>query len=297
MRCLAIAEEVMSRGVSAILVGSLGGIEWVEKYVSSVGIQVVPPHSFQLRRHSDILIIDSYRIKPTDLFVTGNKWRAIVSISDRDTPDFHPDLIIHPGLSGDWFEGEHTKFKFGASFIPVRKSTTKRIELREGEYRKVVIFGGGTDPFGFAQNICSAISGKSNFREVKVFSSSLDERLMGDQRFELIPFGERLDLELADADLVLTTASTSSLEVIAREIPTGVACAIKNQEDCYNALGMSGVAAQLGERISTGSWKLDVDVLNQLFDSPIYSQQLAIKSKSFIDFEGASRIVDEIFKL
>jgi spore coat polysaccharide biosynthesis predicted glycosyltransferase SpsG len=297
MRCLAIAEEIASRGISVCLVGSLGGIEWVEKRFSSAGVQVIPEGSFYSEKKSDFLIIDSYRINPEEDFLTRNQWRAVVSIADRETPDFRPDLTIHPGLNGDWFSGEWSRFIYGARYIPIRKSTEKRVGLREGEFRKVVIFGGGTDPFKFAEAIRREISDNLNFKEAKIFSASLDRDFIGDQRFEIVPFGERLDLELSEADLVLTTASTSSLEVIAREIPVGVACAVQNQENCYNTLGAAGVAAQLGERISSGEWKFNASVINQLFNSPEYFRKLAHNSQSFIDFGGAARIVDEILKL
>ena len=95
----------------------------------------------------------------------------------------------------------------------------------------------------------------------------------------------------------MTTASTSSLEFIARGLCVGVACAVDNQEQNYDSMGQLGVAAQIGLRNSDNFWELNVETISLLISSSVFRENLVTKSKGLIDFNGASRIVDAITTL
>ena len=107
-------------------------------------------------------------------------------------------------------------------------------------------------------------------------------------------FGGLLDLELSQADLVFTTASTSSLEIVAREIPLGIACSVENQQAYYEELRDSRVAVQIGYRTKTGTWEMDPKTILELISNSGIRTKLSMASNSFIDLDGASRIMDKI---
>jgi spore coat polysaccharide biosynthesis predicted glycosyltransferase SpsG len=98
-------------------------------------------------------------------------------------------------------------------------------------------------------------------------------------------------------DLVLTTASTSSLEFLARGICVGLVCSVNNQQQYYNSLGKLGVAAQLGFRAIDNSWELDEELIYSLITSSELRMSLMARAVELIDFNGASRIVDVITTL
>jgi spore coat polysaccharide biosynthesis predicted glycosyltransferase SpsG len=95
----------------------------------------------------------------------------------------------------------------------------------------------------------------------------------------------------------LTTASISSLEILARGLPLGIACPVDNQISNYQSLGNKEVAAQIGERISGGSWDFDSSTIAELINNTNYRNRLVEKSCNVLDLQGASRIIEGIKNL
>jgi spore coat polysaccharide biosynthesis predicted glycosyltransferase SpsG len=297
MRCLAIAEEAIARGLECQLVGSLGGIPWLEERYADVKCQVIPEKDFSNSQGVDVLIVDSYSIPPDDIFFTKYKWKSKVDIVDEFTPLRAVDLYIHPGLESQWFMGDRAKFVFGRHFIPIRKSIVKNPVNKSQILTKLVIFGGGTDSYGFSKVMSQELCGISGFDTAIFFSTDHDYIEGLDSRYKVMPFGSTLDNELNGADLVFTTASTSSIEVIARELPLGIACSVDNQVAYYEALSNSKVAAKIGKRVKSGEWEMQPDVINRLILDMSFRQELRLAAQDFIDLSGAKRILDAIVSL
>ncbi len=297
MRCLSIAEEALTRKIPCVFVGSIGGVYWVEERLTSLGIPVTSVSDSIAFRKSDLLILDSYLKETQNSFITQNDWASTVVIVDEATPLPEADLYIHPGLDSSWFLGDRKKLLSGTKFIPLRNSIEKRKFALSGRIEKIVIFGGGTDTFGFAEEMSQMLSDMPGFNYASFFSAKSQGIKKRDSRFEEFEFGGLLDRELSHADLVFTTASTSSLEIVAREIPLGVACSVPNQYECFEKLRESGVAVQIGNRTRTGGWNLDSRIIQNLISNPGIRNELREASKSFIDLDGASRIIDAIVAL
>lgn len=297
MRCSSIAEEALARNIPCVFVGSLGGIRWIEQRLSFLGIPIRAVSDFLELSDSDVLIIDSYLRETQGDLIKRNDWDSIVAIVDEATPQQHADLYIHPGLDGSWFRGNREKFISGSKYVPLRKSIEKRKPALSAGLDKIVIFGGGADAFGFAEEMARILSGLPGFNNVSFFSSSPQDIKELDLRFNVFEFGSILDRELEAADLVFTTASTSSLEIVAREIPLGIACTVDNQKPYYQALQDSRVAKQIGEANGTGTWNLDPGAIQSLVFDPTVRNDIRQASKIFIDLKGASRIVDAISSL
>ena len=109
--------------------------------------------------------------------------------------------------------------------------------------------------------------------------------------------GADLDLISNDVDLVFTTASTSSLEFLAREIPMGVACAIDNQVDFYEQLGSLGCALQIGSYGSDGKWRLNMHSIRELLESQALRESLRRTIDSLVDNRGAVRVMNSLLSL
>ena len=294
MRCVSIAEEALARNIPCVFVGSIGGVYWVEERLASLGISVTSVSDFIAFGKSDLLILDTYLKETQDRFITQNDWASTIVIVDEATPLPEADLYIHPGLDSSWFLGDRKKLLSGTKFIPLRNAVKKRKFVLGDRIEKIVIFGGGTDTFGFAEEMSQILSDMPGFSSASFFSAKSQGIERRNSRFSEFEFGGFLDIELSNADLVFTTASTSSLEIVAREIPLGVACSVPNQHAYFEKLKESGVALQIGDRSKTGIWDLDSKIIHNLISDPGIRTELTNASKSFIDLDGASRIIDAI---
>lgn len=298
MRSSAVAEELIARGKEVIFIGAISDVPWLALRINGLGFSQILQNSkaFVSDPGRDVLILDSYTLSIDDEFVQRNRWRRIVTISDDLTPEYGADLIIHPGLSDKWKPNTTIKFLTGPKYIPFRKSIKKSVSsLSNKEALKILVVGGGTDPFDFVEGICMVLRNIQGQFRVIVFSNN--ELLAGmDSRFTVVKIGFQLDVEASNTDLVFTTASTTSLEFIAREVPVGLGCAVENQEEYYESLASAGVAIPIGH-FSVDGWELDQPKMADLIDSRELRETLKQKSVGLIDLKGAERIVNEILKL
>lgn len=300
MRSSAIAEELIARGEEVIFVGQISDLPWVEERISSLGFSLVFKQSsdYISRSEFDILILDTYKSEITDPFLNPENWLHIVAIVDELTPNYRCTLRIHPGLDSDWTGNSLIPILAGPEYIPFRSSLSRNIHVHSHEEHifKIAVVAGGSDPHGLVNEIAKILSTMPEQFEVYLFSSSYADSVL-DSRFFYIEVGPRLDEVTRDVDLVLTTASTSSLEFIARGLCVGIVCAIKNQEQYYKSLSELGIAIPLGFRNSENNWDLNQQKIYSLVNSSEMRENLIARASGLIDFNGASRIVDAITNL
>ena len=299
MRSSAIAEEVIARGIPTVFVGSISELPWVSERIQGLGFIDVSnePNNFKSDSIEDILILDSYDIRISDSFVQPSKWRTIVSIFDESTPQYQCDLRVHPGLTTVWPQFSGIRTISGPIYTPLRKTI---IALKPSQGKKnfeIVVVGGGADVTDFVLAIATVLlETKTNFnanlfvRDGKTLDLDLDER------FTINPIGKSLDEIANKADLVFTTASTTSLEFLARGTPVAIGCSVDNQELYYKELSNGNYAAPIGEFLNN-TWNLDIETIHDLVYSELLRTRLKANSANLIDLDGSKRIVDEILKL
>ena len=157
----------------------------------------------------------------------------------------------------------------------------------------IAVVAGGSDPYQLVLEIAKILMKSPEKFEVLLFSNpNFREPL--DSRFRFVEIGPGLDELTQNVDLVLTTASTSSLEFIARGLCVGVACAVDNQKQYFESLGRLGAAEQIGFRNSANTWELNDEIIYTLIKSSALREKLLSNSLGLIDFRGASRIADAI---
>ena len=110
-------------------------------------------------------------------------------------------------------------------------------------------------------------------------------------------FRLKLAYYLSRADVVITTASMSSLEILAREVSCGVACAKENQLEYYSALKKQDVVVDVGECFTDLNWIINNANLNSLLENRKLRLGLVEKTRGLIDLGGPARIVDVIENL
>jgi spore coat polysaccharide biosynthesis predicted glycosyltransferase SpsG len=300
MRSSAIAEELIARGEEVIFVGQISDLPWVEERIASLGFGKIYKQSndYISSSDSDVLIIDTYNSEITDPFIDPKNWLHIVAIVDELTPNYRCTLRIHPGLDSNWTGNSLIPILAGPKYIPFRSSLSRNIHVRNDEKHvfKIAVIAGGSDPHGLVNEIAKILATMTEQFEAYLFSSSYTDSVL-DSRFFYVEMGPILDELTRDVDLVLTTASTSSLEFIARGLCVGIVCAIDNQEQYYETLSELGIAIPLGFRNSTNNWDLNHQKIYSLVNSSELREHLIARASGLIDFNGASRIVDAITNL
>ena len=270
MRSSAIAEELIAVGKEVIFVGRISDLSWVEERIASLGFSQVYSETsdFKSNPKSDVLVLDSYDIAVEDPFVAQQNWCHIIAIVDEMTPDYSCTLRVHPGLNSNWTGNSNTPILSGPKYIPIRSSliSDKKSVVDESHKLKIAVIAGGSDPYGLVNEIAKILANFSEEFIVYLFTNSIDDSNL-DPRFRYIEMGNRFEELTNDADLILTTASTSSLEFLARELCVGIACVVDNQKQNYETLGELGVAAQFGIRYVDNKWELDKEKIHSLITS------------------------------
>jgi spore coat polysaccharide biosynthesis predicted glycosyltransferase SpsG len=297
MRVTAIAEELITRGESVILVGQFLDVPWLVERINTLGFSQIlqNPEGFVSNPETDVLILDSYSLPVDDGFIQRSNWRRVIVIMDALTPAFKADLVIHPGITDDWMPKTDVKYLAGPRYIPFRKSIAKSINSSKNMgLLEILVVGGGTDPFNFVEAICMNLRNIEGQFHVQLFSNDLSLSKL-DSRFTCVPIGPDLDVHGNSAQLVFTTASTTSLEFIAREVAVGIGCAVANQEEYYETLVSAGVAVPIG-KFHQGKWELDMQKIVSLISSHQLREALKQKSAGLLDLRGVIRIADEIIE-
>lgn len=295
MRSSAIAEELINRGYEVVLVANIESLRWVEEYLENVGYQCITTNEnfSKFASKENVLILDSYSISQMDPNIQKAKWKSVVVMADPVTPDYKYDLLIHPGIDSSWLENNDNILS-GPRYIPFRESLNQKRIQTGSNLLHIVVVGGGTNVLNFSQDVCNALV-KIDFPfKASVFTNS--EGIFDyDSRFTFFEAGGLLDSIALTADLVLTTASTTSLEFIARRIPTGILCAVDNQIAYYDALTSKRVAAPLGH-YAQGLFNVNQRLLQDLVVSATTRLNYADYSELSIDFSGSKRIVDALVR-
>jgi spore coat polysaccharide biosynthesis predicted glycosyltransferase SpsG len=287
---------LIHQGEEVIFIGTVSGLNWIENRIRELGFALIydSPNLFFPDEKTDVLILDSYSIDKNDPFLTKSSWNKIIAIVDSVTPDYRCDLRVHPGLDSSWNHDTAIPLLSGTSFIPLRKTINPNQKKVRSASRplEIIVSSGGTDAFGLV-NTLAGVLGETNaqFTAYLFTNSRLSNKL--DSRFVYVPIGPEIDIISQNADLVFTTASTSSLEFIARGLPVGIISVVDNQEIYYLKLGELGVAAQVGRRLEE-SWALDVNLIKDLVHSVERRLKLSDAAANLIDSHGASRIVEHI---
>ena len=298
MRSSVLAEEAISRGHECIFVGSIENLDWVEARISGLGFssRYKSEGEFRSNNKTDLLILDSYTIALDSEFIRPVNWAYILSISDDVSPAYFSDVELHPDLEKSINLNSNPQILSGPDFILIRSGIFKSSFVSKGGAQlKVLLVGGGADSFGFSAALSDYLATSSSSIEIHCFSN---DQVNSSHSSQIIshPLGPDLDIWANRVDLVFTTASTSSFEFIAREVPMGVVCAVGNQRANYDQLGRLGVAAQIGTLDSQGRWNFDYLTIKSLLENSDLRTRLKLATEGLVDLSGASRVIDFLEK-
>ena len=120
----------------------------------------------------------------------------------------------------------------GPEFISVRKSIRElgAVSLSKPNVSpRIVIVGGGTDPYKFAPALVNFLS-KTNLEfHATVFSNRIDA-VSSDVRFNFFEPASEVKHAIKTADVIFCTGGTMSWEMLSAGFAIGIALATTNQE-------------------------------------------------------------------
>ena len=300
MRTSALAEELIANNYDVVFIGNSSEIPWVEEYVSTLGFSQILDKSdmFTPNPKSDVLILDSYTLLPIDAFIAPNNWFKIIAFVDESSPPYLADLYIDATLKSKWTHpetSEKIRILEGIEYIQIRKSLRQismksKINIKLGT--KILVVGGGSDPFNFVGELYKILSLLSlDFQATLI---TLDTKLsVIPEKFSLALPGSGMMELLEDADLVFSTAGTSSWEFIYLGLPLGIASAIENQNINYEYQTETGLAVGIGFRGVNKEWIFDASAIYNLISNPY----VKMREPSIVDGKGVLRLYNKVMEL
>jgi UDP-2,4-diacetamido-2,4,6-trideoxy-beta-L-altropyranose hydrolase len=296
MRLLPIAIEAVRRGHDCIFLGKVYGMQWLENLIRSAGFSRVAEVEGDLKINflESILVIDSYTIPINDTYCFSNVWKYRVVIHDSFTPPYPTNLVLAPSIEVIPSENFNVPVLSGPDYIPIRNSIAKsKPHVFTNISPSLLVVGGGSDPFQF----CSAMARELDRLEQALNVVFISNQVVNSENgkvFKTYPIGAHLDSLANKASYALCTASTTSIEFIAKELPIGIVCTTQNQEDLYNQLSSAGLATPIGRYSEEHGWTFDLIKLTDFLFSPESRIALSQKCKNLIDLRGTWRILNYI---
>ena len=296
MRSFAIAEELSLRGFTTLFLNLSKAPEWAKIKIAKLencSISQLELSEFLPLPEKDFLILDSYQISPHDSKVAKSNWLAVAALIDEVTPDYEADLYIAPSLTIP--AGRQNTYG-GPEYLPVRNEliSDRTKESGESSPLKVLLTGGGTDPYGFVEEALSVLIDIPIDFELIILTNRPQKELS--RNFRVYPSGDYLKDVISIIDLAISPASTSSFEFIVNEIPLGIVSSADNQERNYQDLKNLGLAFPLGIRKRSGEWDLSAESFIKLIVDKNIRDGIKGAQHGAISKLGAFNSVDLILK-
>jgi spore coat polysaccharide biosynthesis predicted glycosyltransferase SpsG/ribosomal protein S18 acetylase RimI-like enzyme len=269
-RCVAVAAAARARGWDVALCGTFTAGQWLLKDLPVV--ETIP--------QADVVLTDHYELPET-------QWSSLtVSIEDGPFGRRRADIVVDANLyrSPRPDDGSPLVLR-GPKYAPLRA------EIRAARGRRaaggtppkvVVVMGGGAAPAAVAAAV-EAI--KETGVPAAVTAISLTE-VPG---VEVMAPTPDLPALLASADVVVSAAGVTLLELCCIGVPTALVRIADNQKAGYEAAVAQGLAAGLGT-----DPREHVETLRALLLEEEQRKALAEKAMATVDGRGAERILDAI---
>ena len=292
MRCFAIAEELSGRGFSTVFLNISKAPDWARSAMSRLkncSFINKTIQEFQPSALLDYLILDSYNLNPADKAINKSNWMGIAALVDPISPEFDADLLISPSLRNLETKGH---CYFGPDFIPIRKDVfiNRDNQRTENSPIKILLTGGGTDPFNFINEMLKVFNQIEENFELLILTKQRFENLKSN--YSVCAPSDNLNELLQKVDLAISPASTSSFEFIVNGIPLGIASVVENQEANYFDLYENGLALAIGGRNANETWTIDSLAIQDLILNKSLRNKLKRNQENFLSMNGASNIVD-----
>jgi spore coat polysaccharide biosynthesis predicted glycosyltransferase SpsG/RimJ/RimL family protein N-acetyltransferase len=269
-RCVALATAARARGWDAALCGDFTAGQWL------IGDLEVLPTPIP----ADVVLIDHYGLGEVNLP------SLVVSMEDGVYGRRRADIVVDANLYDVPRPDDGSPMVLrGPAYAPLRAEIrAARAKRAEGATppRVVVVMGGGAAP----SSVAAAVTA---LRETAVPADVVAISAAPVPGVEVIPPTPDLPSLLASADLVVSAAGVTLLELCCIGVPAALVRIAENQRAGYEAAVTKGLAAGLGT-----DPREHVDTLRTLLQDANARKSLSHKAMEAVDGKGAERILDAI---
>lgn len=257
-RGLAVVEAAAERGWTCVVCGRVSG-EWALAQLAASGATLVEPpaggglHDLARALGARAVHVDTY--EPVESWRDAPDGVVLSNVDDFGFGSRIADVTVNPNFGAD-VDAHDGAALLGPRFALVRRAVREaapaRAASRRGGAVDVVVIMGGTDAFDLAPLVLDAVARAAAGVPTNVRVLDAARRLpsgtwtIGGVSVTGIPPAPSI-VELVDgADLVVTAAGTTLLELACLRVAAAAVCVTDNQRRGYEAAVASGVVAGLG---------------------------------------------------
>jgi spore coat polysaccharide biosynthesis predicted glycosyltransferase SpsG len=252
MRCVALAEEIASRGHRVVFVAALDEVPWARGQVLDRGFAHLAPPSgdevdFLRGLAPAYVVLDSYVLPASVPEGLRDAGIPVLALVDGDPAERPADLVLDQNIGAEddaWDLPPGTVRLAGLSYAlmrdDIRATRPAAVPDREADPVGVLAFFGGTDAYGAAPVVVAAAAATGLPWSMTVVAADADLAascrqvpLADGQRLEVVPTLSTLADAVVAADVVLSAAGTSSWELLCLGAAAGLVCVADNQVVSY----------------------------------------------------------------
>ncbi|GAB3875535.1 PseG/SpsG family protein [Terrabacter terrigena] len=318
VRCLALGDELTSRGARVTILGEVTGVGWLADQIARRGLPVVaspdePGALAALARESgvDAVVLDGYHLDPGCGRALRDAGVTVLSMLD-DTFGAGQDADLYldqnfgarpaPGIAPErqLLGLDHSLFR---DEVLRHRPTTPRRTPRATP-RVLAVFG-GTDPYAAAPVVVPLLLASGRPLHVVAVAARPEiaaalEALATSpgQHVEVVSPTPDLAALAATCDVAVTAAGSSVWEFLCLGLPSMLVCVVDNQGPGYDAVTGRGLAEPFGHlsqlRDDEAVRSTAVAVLDMLLSDPERQAALASAGMSLVDGRGRARVADAL---
>lgn len=318
MRCLALGEELVARGVRVVMVADLDRVPWAAEQVRRRGIEIASPgpddvRDVLARLEPSSVVVDSYLLQASVYADLRERW-PLLALTDGDPRGRVADLYLDQNLGAEasaWALPEGARHLGGLDYAQQRREIVRqrpsapKAAADEHTPLRVLAFFGGTDAFGVSPRVVRLVARTGVAVELTAIAATpeLAEEIAGiapapGQAIQVIGPTDTLAELVADSDVVLSAAGTSAWELFCLGAAVGFVCVADNQRDAYVRMDQDQLAVGIATLAELDGDSADaVARMRELLGDVRLRERLRAACWAMVDGRGAARVADALLGL
>lgn len=318
MRCLALGEELVARGVRVVMVADLDRVPWAAEQVRRRGIEIASPgpddvRDVLTRLEPSSVVVDSYLLQASVYADLRERW-PLLALTDGDPRGRIADLYLDQNLGAEasaWALPEGARHLGGLDYAQQRREIVRqrpsapKAAADEHTPLRVLAFFGGTDAFGVSPRVVRLVARAGVAVELTAIAATpeLAEEIAGivpapGQAIHVIGPTDTLAELVADSDVVLSAAGTSAWELFCLGAAVGFVCVADNQKDAYARMDQDRLAIGIATLAELdGGSEGAVARMRELLGDVRLRERLRAACWAMVDGRGPTRVADALLAL
>ncbi|MFF4410202.1 PseG/SpsG family protein [Streptomyces sp. NPDC001404] len=314
MRCIAIAQEAAARGMRPVLLGTCS-VPWLNELLADVPLTRVeaPEDAEDFRaRLRDLapaaVVVDAYHL-PAAHYRAAATVAPVIAAYDGELRHARADVLYDQNIGADRLAPPSAGGLLlrGPEFAVLRDDIralrpadpVRRVLSRSATPPHVLLVLGGTDARGAAKDLTRILLAQIPSLHLSVVTDdSAGVRALPagpGQRVEVIAPTPALPQAMAAADLVVSAAGTTTIELCCLGVPAALVQVVDNQQAVYEGAVAHGCAEGLGTLDATLAHPdAMAHRVRRLLTEPTRRAQLALHAWQTVDGRGRQRILDAV---